>query len=262
MAEENIETAKIKRRNGKAALTRLGKTTNLKVAGNRSAEEIRKFLDLYEKEFLDLTAKHEQLTLLIEEDGQFEEEESWFEAVQDTFLRLKIDTEDYIQTQIEKEKQKNEIDPTGTKVVEKNVTTPNTGEIISNTKENNQSELPEPQNPSVTSLLGVPPVPTPESPVPPASETSATLIATPENPAATASQTPAIILTPETSTTPPGIPPVTSETTAIPGTVNNHKPMQLSNGKAQVAKIRRRCQRLCNIQSPLQAHSGSKIWKT
>ena len=123
MAEENIETAKIKRRNGKA-LTRLGKTINLKVAGNRSAEEIRKFLDLYEKAFLDLTAKHEQLTLLIEEDEQFEEEESWFEAVQDTFLRLKIDSEDYIQTQIEKEKQNNETDPTGTKVVEKNVTTP------------------------------------------------------------------------------------------------------------------------------------------
>ena len=114
MAEENIKTAKIKRRNGKAALTRLGKTINLKVAGNRSAEEIRKSLDLYEKAFLDLTAKHEQLTLLVKDDEQFEEE-NWFEAVQDTFLRLKIDTEDYIQTQIEKGKQNNEIDPTGRK---------------------------------------------------------------------------------------------------------------------------------------------------
>ena len=119
MAEENIKTAKIKRRNGKAALTRLGKTINLKVAGNRSAEEIRKSLHLYEKAFLDLTAKHEQLTLLIEDDEQFKEEENWFEAVQDTFLRLKIDTEDYIRTQIEKEKQNNETDPTSTKVVEK-----------------------------------------------------------------------------------------------------------------------------------------------
>ena len=171
MAEENIKTAKIKRRNRKAALTRSGKTINLKVAGNRSAEEIRKSLDLYEKAFLDLAAKHEKLTLLFEDDEQFEEE-NWFEAVQDTFLQLKIDTKDYIQTQIEEEKQNNEIDPTGTKVLEKNVNTPNTGEIIPNTKENNQSVLPESQNPVVTPVLDVPPVPTPESPVPLASETS------------------------------------------------------------------------------------------
>ena len=116
-------------------------------------------------------------------------------------------------------------------MVEKNVTTPNTGEIVSNTKENNQSVLPEPQNPVVTPVLDVPPASTPESPVPPASETPATLIATPENPAAPASQTPAIILTPETSTPPPGIPPVTAENTAILGTVNNQCNFQMEKPK-------------------------------
>jgi len=44
--EEIIKKAKIKRRNGKAALTRVGKTVNLQVAGNRSTEEVRKSLDL------------------------------------------------------------------------------------------------------------------------------------------------------------------------------------------------------------------------
>ena len=106
--------------------------------------------------------------------------------------------------------------------VEKNVTTPNTGEILPNTKENNQSVQPESQNPVVTPVLDVPPVPTPESPVPPAAETSATLIATP-----------AIILTPETSTPSPGIPPVTAETTAITGTVNNQWNFQMEKPKLQ-----------------------------
>ena len=68
--EENFKTAKIKRRNGKAALTRLGKAINLKRLG--SAEEIRESLDLYEKAFLDLTSKHKELILLVEDDSQFE----------------------------------------------------------------------------------------------------------------------------------------------------------------------------------------------
>ena len=59
----------------------------------------------------------------------------------------------YIQTQIEKEKQNNEIDLPGTKVLTKNVTTSSTGEIILNTKEGNKSVLPESQNPVVTPLL-------------------------------------------------------------------------------------------------------------
>ena len=97
------------------------------------------------------------------------------------------------------------------------------------TKENNQSVLPEPQNPVITPVLDVPPVPTPESPVPPALENSATLIATPENPAAPASQTPAIILTPE------NLCPTTWNSTCQR---RNHsspwhceQSMQLSNGK-------------------------------
>ena len=58
-AEKNeiIKKAKIKRRNGKAVLTRLGKTLSLQVAGNRSTEEVRKSLDLYIQAFSDLTSK-------------------------------------------------------------------------------------------------------------------------------------------------------------------------------------------------------------
>ena len=48
---EIIKKAKIKRRNGKAALTRLGKTISLQVSVNRSTEEVRKSLDLYIQHF-------------------------------------------------------------------------------------------------------------------------------------------------------------------------------------------------------------------
>ena len=86
--EERIKKAKIKRRNGKAALTRLGKTINLQVAENRSSEEVKKSLDLYTQKFADVTAKHERL--LIEDDTQFETKEMWLVDVQETYLRLKI----------------------------------------------------------------------------------------------------------------------------------------------------------------------------
>ena len=45
--EESVKRARIKRRIGKASLTRLGKTVSLQVAGNRSTEEVRKSLDIY-----------------------------------------------------------------------------------------------------------------------------------------------------------------------------------------------------------------------
>ncbi len=65
---EVIEKPKLKRRNGKAALTRLGRTISLVISGNRSAEEVQKTLDVYIQTFSDLTPKHEEPTLLIEDD--------------------------------------------------------------------------------------------------------------------------------------------------------------------------------------------------
>ena len=44
--DEGIKKAKMKRRNGKAALTRLGKAITVQIDGKRPTEEIRKELDL------------------------------------------------------------------------------------------------------------------------------------------------------------------------------------------------------------------------
>ena len=94
--ENAIKQAKMKRRNCKAALTRLGKTVRIQVSGNRPAEEVKGALEKYEAAFSELVSKHEEYTLLIEDDSVFEDEEAWLEECQETFLKLKIDTEDYL----------------------------------------------------------------------------------------------------------------------------------------------------------------------
>ena len=43
---EVMKNAKLKRRNGKAALTGLARTISLMISGNRSAEEVQKALDV------------------------------------------------------------------------------------------------------------------------------------------------------------------------------------------------------------------------
>ena len=105
-AENAIKQAKIKRRNGKAALTRHGKTLRYQVSGNRTAEEVRKALQKYEQAFSKLLSKHEEFTMLLEDDSEFEREEAWMEDCQEMYLRLKIDTEDYLrEIAIPKEKE-------------------------------------------------------------------------------------------------------------------------------------------------------------
>ena len=94
--ENALKQAKMKRRNCKAALTRLGKTVRIQVSGNRPAEEVKGALEKYEAAFSELVSKHEEYTLLIEDDSEFENEEAWLEECQETFLKLKIDTEDYL----------------------------------------------------------------------------------------------------------------------------------------------------------------------
>ena len=111
--EETLKKAKMKRRNGKSTLTRLGKVIIVQIGGGggggeRSNEEIQKALDNYEKAYADLEAKHEEVTMLIEDDKQFEEEEQWIEQCQETFLRLKIEAQDYMKKQtITDKKEKN-----------------------------------------------------------------------------------------------------------------------------------------------------------
>ena len=70
----------------------------IQVSGNRQADEVKEALEKYETAFSELVSKHayEEYILLIEDDNVFEGEEAWLEECQETFLKLKIDTEDYL----------------------------------------------------------------------------------------------------------------------------------------------------------------------
>ena len=68
----------------------------IQVSGNRPADEVKEALEKYETAFSEHVSKHEEYILLIEDDNVFEGEEAWLEECQETFLKLKIDTEDYL----------------------------------------------------------------------------------------------------------------------------------------------------------------------
>ena len=115
--EKAIKQAKIKRRNCKGALTRQGKVVCHKLSANRPAEEIRTGeLKKYELAFEDLLAKHEEFLMLLEDDEQFEHEESWMEDCQETYLKLSTDTEDFLKEQLVLSQSSHEKGITGTSV--------------------------------------------------------------------------------------------------------------------------------------------------
>ncbi len=151
---ELIRKAKLRRRNGKAALTRLGRTISVMISGNRSAEEVQKALDVYIQTFSDLTSKHEELTLLIEDDTQFEDEEKWLLDVQETFMRLQIDTQDYIQEKTSEKMRKN--DDQGNQECGTE-TTSNLDESSQNTPTTSESPAPQPEaTPTAPENTGTP----------------------------------------------------------------------------------------------------------
>ena len=95
-----VKQAKIKRRNSKAALTRQGKTLRIQVSVNRPAEETKRELEKYEQKFSELLSTHEEFIMILEEDTEFEQEELSMEDCQETYLKLKIDTEDYLREKL------------------------------------------------------------------------------------------------------------------------------------------------------------------
>ena len=87
MAEEMFKDTKMKRRNAKANLTRMGKMLVFKVEGNHSEEEVRQSLKKVAKAYTELVENHDAFKQLIEEDEVFETEELWLDDCQQTFLR-------------------------------------------------------------------------------------------------------------------------------------------------------------------------------
>ena len=68
---------RLKRRNAKAALTRVGKSLRYLIESKRTGQEVRDFLSKVQEAYEALVVKHEEFTQLIEDDNEFEEQEAW-----------------------------------------------------------------------------------------------------------------------------------------------------------------------------------------
>ena len=99
---EALKEAKVTRRNGKAALTRAGKSLRHTIESKRPATEVRESLAKVQEAYEKLTQKHEELTKLIEDDEEFEKEEMWFEECQEMFMRVEVQAKEYIDETVKK----------------------------------------------------------------------------------------------------------------------------------------------------------------
>lgn len=100
MAEEAMDEAKRKRRTAKAALTRRGNTLRKKLKEGRPEDEIMEAFHGMKTAFENLVIKHEEYTLLIQDDGAFEQEEKWLEECEDFYFQMEIGAKDYSKTKI------------------------------------------------------------------------------------------------------------------------------------------------------------------
>ena len=84
MSETDLaKEAKISRRNAKAALTRAGKTLRHALHVQRPPEEVKQLLKKLQEAYESLVIKHEAFTKLIEDDTEFEREETWLADCQE-----------------------------------------------------------------------------------------------------------------------------------------------------------------------------------
>ena len=90
------KTAKISRRTAKAALTRSGKLVNNLIEGKRPKHEVREMLDKLQNSFNELVIKHEAYTALIDDDHEFEEEETWLGECQENFMETEYRAKIYL----------------------------------------------------------------------------------------------------------------------------------------------------------------------
>ena len=95
---EALKAVKIQRRSAKASLTRLGNALNILYEKERQVDEVRDYLVKVTQAFNNVVVKHESYANLIEEDELFEQEELWLDQCQNEFLKLEIDTKQYIES--------------------------------------------------------------------------------------------------------------------------------------------------------------------
>ncbi|ESP05523.1 hypothetical protein LOTGIDRAFT_152381 [Lottia gigantea] len=100
MPPEELKTlfleAKKKRRNCKAAITRLGKVLDRLINEKRGIEEIQEIVLKIDTAFDNLVETHTAYTQMIEDEDEFETAEIWLDDVQNQVTTLKMYSKDYV----------------------------------------------------------------------------------------------------------------------------------------------------------------------
>ena len=98
-----MEKAKNIQRAAKGSLTRVMQTTDILINAERPCEELRINLDDLTKFFEALLAKHEEYTILLD-DEEFEEAEIWMQRCMEDYNECKMRANDYIREKTERDK--------------------------------------------------------------------------------------------------------------------------------------------------------------
>ncbi|ESO98758.1 hypothetical protein LOTGIDRAFT_158704 [Lottia gigantea] len=100
MPPEELKTllleAKKKRRNCKAAITRLGKVLDRLINEKRGIEEIQEIVLKIDTAFDNLVETHTAYTQMIDDEDEFETAEIWLDDVQNQVTTLKMYSKDYV----------------------------------------------------------------------------------------------------------------------------------------------------------------------
>lgn len=94
MAEDK-KALKLKRRGAKARFTRHSNGLQMLLDNNRVKPEVQSAFDKVEQAFEALQEVHENFTLTLDDDAEFETEEQWMNDCQKEFMELKITVTDY-----------------------------------------------------------------------------------------------------------------------------------------------------------------------
>ena len=92
---DDIKALKLKRRGAKARLTRYSNAWQILIDEGRCKEEVLDSFAKVQQAYSDVQEAHENYTINLEDDQEFEQEEEWMEDCQKNFIKLKINMLDY-----------------------------------------------------------------------------------------------------------------------------------------------------------------------
>ena len=112
-----LKRAKISRRTAKSAFTRALNALENSVKNERPVTEVNEVLHKFQRAFDGLVSKHEEFTTLIDDDGEYENEEKWLAQCHDVFMKSEIKAKKFMDHVQEDKASKDENDESDSEIV-------------------------------------------------------------------------------------------------------------------------------------------------